>query len=219
MQIGLTLAVFLPGLVIGALTRSLGQAILTVVGIFLAFLAMSWFTEGFSDGRMTGPSAVSDTAQLLVYLLCATGVLLWQFARRQTWRSRGIVFACAVMLFAIAKLAPDGKYVENEYSLVEDNQAPAVVSWRSSDLDTRNRGVWPDLSGIVSLHIPLKISGMAEKNVVLFNGMKLTLTTPEGVAWTRGWRATYSEVWPEDEGSELSYEQRREPQWMRPAES
>jgi len=210
MQIGLAFALFLPGLVIGALTRSLGQAILTVAGIFLAFLTMSWLTEGFSDRKMTGPSALSGAALLLVYLLCATGVLLWQFARRETWRSRGIVFACAVILIAIANIAPDGKYVENEYPLVEGNQAPAVVSWRSSDLDTTNRGIWPDVSGDVSITIPLKISGIAENNVVLFNGMKLTLTSPEGVAWTRGWRATYSEVWPEDEGSELSYEMKRQ---------
>jgi hypothetical protein len=40
--------------------------------------------------------------------------------------------------------------------------------------------------------------------------MKLTLTTADGVAWTRGCRAVYSEVWPEDERSELSYEMKRQ---------
>jgi hypothetical protein len=65
------------------------------------------------------------------------------------------------------------------------------------------------VSSGVSLHIPLKTSGIAAKNVVLFQGMKLTLTTPDGVAWTRGWRTVYSEVWPEDERTELSYEMKR----------
>jgi hypothetical protein len=210
MQIGLAIALFLPGLIISALTRTLGQAILTVVGIFLAFLGAAWLAGGFSDSAMTGPSPVSDTIQLLIYFLCATGVLLWQFARRQTWQSCGIVFVCVAILVVIANIPPDGKNVENEYRLVESNQAPIIVNLRSPDLDTTIRGISPDLSSDVSFQIPLKISGIAERNVILFNGLKLTLTIPDGGTWTRGWRATYGEVWPGDERSELSYEMKRQ---------
>jgi len=60
------------------------------------------------------------------------------------------------------------------------------------------------------IQLPLKISGIAEKSVVLFQGMKLTLLlTPDGVAWTRGWRTAYSDAWPEDERHDVSYEMKR----------
>src|SRR5882762_5642281 len=206
-QIGLALVLFLPGLVLAALTKSLGQAFLTVVGIFLALLALSWLTNGFSGGKMAGPSRLSDATQFVVYSLCITGVLLWQFAYRRTWQARGIVCLCVVFVVVIANIASDEKYVENEYPLVEGDRAPAIVSLRSFNLHAV--GIWPELLSDMPLQIPLKISGIAEKSVVLFQGMKLTLTTPDGVAWTRGWRTVYSDAWPEDERHDVSYEMKR----------
>src|SRR5215470_13056220 len=87
------------------------------------------------------------------------------------------------------------------------SEAPAVVGWGSTNSIRSN--AWPNLARETFLHIPLKFSGLPERNVLLVNGMKLTLTAPEGTAWTGGWKSAYTEVWPETGDREMTYAMKR----------
>jgi hypothetical protein len=209
MQLGLGCVFFLPSLLLGALTRSLGQAAISAAAIVPALLAAVWLVVSSRGFAMTEPPTVFDEIQNILFWLFPIGVLLWQFARRRTWHSRGILFAGIAIMIAAGNTAPDGKYVENEYPQVESNRAPAILSLRSPAAQAGNRGFWRDFANEVQIGIPLRTSGVADGSVVLIQGMKLTLTTPDGAVWTRGWRIAYSAVWPGDERKDLIYEMTR----------
>src|SRR5215469_9964199 len=90
MQVGLAAALFLSAFLLAALTRNLAQSILTIVALFVAFYAaMSIFVDNGSSSSMSGPGFVPDSVQSSLSLLFTVGLLLWQFAFRRTWQSRG----------------------------------------------------------------------------------------------------------------------------------
>ena len=56
------------------------------------------------------------------------------------------------------------------------------------------------------MNIPVNISGVAPRTVVLLNGMKVVVDAPQDSRWSRGWKRQYGEVWPEDRRKDLTYE-------------
>jgi len=207
MQAALVLTLFLSAFLLGALTRNLAQAILTIVALFVAFFTgVRLFADGFSLS-LSGPGLVPDSIQSGLSFLFTIGLLLWQFAFRRTWQSRGLLCLGVALVAILASLPGDKNYVENTYPLVKDNQAPARIelNFPAQGQKAGKEERWSEFIPEVYLHVPLKISGLAPGGQLSFEGMKLTLTASDGAVWTKGWRSIFAQVWPEDEAVELTY--------------
>jgi hypothetical protein len=214
LQAGLAVMLFLSAFSLGALTRNLAQAILTIVGLFVVlYAAMSIFLDSGSSSPMSGPGFVPDSIQSGLRLLFAVGLLLWQYAFRKTWQSRGLLCLGVAFVALLASLPGDKNYVEKTYPLVRQGQAPARIelNFRSPEQKEANLEGWSELLPEVNLRIPLKTSGLAPGSMLMVRGMKLTLTRSDGAVWTQGWRYAYAQAWPEDEVmNDLAYGMKRQ---------
>ena len=212
LQAGLAVTLFLIAFLLASLTRNLAQAILTIVGLFAALYVGVRLFAGESGSSMSGPGPVSGNVVWYLLLLFTVGLLLWQFAFRRTWQSRGLLCLGVAFVALLASLPGAKNYVETTYPLAKDNQSPARIEMnlRSPDEESAKEERWSEFTLEVPLRIPLKISGLTPGSRLSFEGIRLTLAAPDGAVWTRGWRASYGQVWPEDEALELTYGMKRE---------
>ena len=207
LQAGLALTLFPIAFLLGALTRNLAQAILTIVVFFVALFATVRLLAYDSSNPMSGSGPVPDSLQVGFMLFLGVSLLLWQFAFRKTWQSRGLLCLIAAFVATVANLPGAKNYVETTYPLAKDNQTPAKIEMnlRSPDQETVDSNRWSEFVPEVSLRIPLQISGLPPGSRLSFDGLKLTLTGPDGAVWTKGWRTSYVQAWPEDATVELTY--------------
>ena len=215
LQVGLAVSLVLIAFLLGSLTRNLAQAILTTVAFFVAaYSGIRFVVDEYGDGgAMTGPGFVPGSIEGPFWLLCAAGLLLWQYAFRRTWQSRGVLCAGAVLAVLVANLPGPTNYVESTYPLVTGEKVPAKIEMnlRTADKEDGNEDRWPEFAPVISLRIPLKISGLAQGSMLMVQGMKLTLTAPDGAVWTNGWRYSYAQAWPGGEFiSDLTYGMKRQ---------
>src|SRR5262249_25858933 len=119
LQLGLAIFLFLPSLALGAVTRSLGQALLGVLFAFVLFVGMFSLFEKIPSYSMESAAETTSVVQGLLAFDSLIGAVGWQYARRRTSASRGVLFGAIAAIGFLGLVTPYGKYVETKYPLVE----------------------------------------------------------------------------------------------------
>ena len=70
----------------------------------------------------------------------------------------------------------------------------------------RDINPWSDALPGVYLHVPITVSGVAPRTMVMVDAMKITTDALQDSRWSHGWKYQHVELWPEDELKSLSYE-------------
>ena len=211
MQLGLLFSLFLGVFILASLTKGLGQAVVVIASIAGIAIASSWLAFDSGVSEMSVPSSPGsshvDFSQLFFIALFLL-VLLWQFARRRTWLARFAVAAIIAVTALLAAYVPNNGSIEAAFPLRESASAPVDLSL--GKLDTRSNAGWlPFREKITSLVIPVRVSDIPEGTVVQLNGIKLTLTSDNGLTWTGGWQSSYQEFWPGQNSTNLGYSMKR----------
>jgi hypothetical protein len=106
MQIALALILFLPAVALASLTKSLGQAFIVLL---IVFVLISTITSQLSRVPSSGMSSAVDglgEIKSVVMLGAIVGAAGWQYARRKTWSSRGLLVAGAILVILISAFTP-----------------------------------------------------------------------------------------------------------------
>lgn len=209
MQVTLGLILFLPSIALGSLTKNLWQAVLAVV---LAFVVIVGATNLLQRVPSSGMSSSIDEAQSvatgLLMLASFVGAVTWQFARRKTWRSRGVLLAGPVLLGSLAALIPYARFVERKYAIAASalpQFTPGIVHPKAKKRDNR----WDFLSEVY-LSIPVSVSGIAPGHMVRLDGMRVFLEIPANPTWDPGWKPQRTNLWAENQQTKLTFSMKRE---------
>jgi hypothetical protein len=210
LHLGLAIFLFVPSLALGSVTKNLEQALLGAAAVFLTISALVWLSQGVPSSSMSSAAEITGEAQGLLLFASIIGAAGWQYARRKTWASRGVLLAGIAALALIGALTPYARFVERKYPLVEGSDSPAKFTARVVPAHAKKRNDPIDSSSDVYLTIPLGISGVAPGKVVVLEGIKAVIETPSGTRLDPGWRAQWTDIWAEDEQKDVSYELKRD---------
>jgi hypothetical protein len=210
MQMGLGVFLFLPGMALGSLSKNLAQALLGVVAVILTLYGFTWILQNVPSSSMSSAAEITETVEGLLLFSAVIIAVVWQYASRRTWTSRGVVFGAFAAIGLLGMATPYGKFVQRKYPLIEMSESPARITAGAILTGARKRGTWtPNRLPEVYLQIPFEVSGMATDRVVRLDGIKLVIETPEGHRLDRGWRSTRGPLWPEGGRQNAFYELKR----------
>jgi len=205
-QFALGLVLFLPSVALGSLTKGLGQAL---IGILVAFFAVWAVLAGMEKIPSIDMSSAVGGLEEITGLLAIGSIIgsaSWQYARRKTWAARGLLLGGCALIVLISALTPYARFVERNYPLIEDSDAPAhfVVGILKPHLKKQNARL--DSEPNVYFRIPLLVSGIADKHVVILEGTKATMGTPSGAILDHGWKSQWTRMWKEDQEETILFE-------------
>jgi hypothetical protein len=206
MQLALAMVLFIPAVALASLTKSLGQAFIALLIAFVGISATFSLLAKVPDSSMS--SAVEGLGEISGVLVMASiiGAAGWQYARRITWASRGLLVAGAAAVVLITALTPYGMFVNRKFPLLESKDAPAQISVGVLPKSAKKPPVWFDRINEIPLTIPIRVSGVGTGRVVFIQGIKLTLETPSRAKWEPGWKQQWIPLWPEDSQNQISYQ-------------
>src|ERR1017187_570553 len=195
MQLTLTATVVLPPAAVAALTRTLVQFVIAILGLFAGLLFLSAIAGTGMRGTLYQSTELAWTAGILLPLLCSAPallVLVLQLRARNRLVSAGAGIALIVLMQYTGGLSRQlGTAVQSR--LFGQNGAASVTGV----LVVLNMGgiqpdpKHPDPDG-VTLAVPLRVVNIPAGETAAPEIVELTLETPAGRRWSSGWIAAAS---------------------------
>ncbi len=210
LPLSLAVVVFLPSVALGGLTRNLWQAVLAVVLALVTVSAVSSLLDRIPSHSMSSDvQELGGGASVALVLASIIGAVGWQFARRRTWASRGLLVTGPALVALLSAVTPYAKLVEKEYPLPEANVVPAhFTPVLPSPPAKKGKDSFYD-SGSVYLRIPLMVSGIPSGHAVQIDGIRVSIETAGSAKWDPGWKSQWTQLWNENEQTDISYEMKR----------
>jgi len=204
LQLSIPCALILFMILLACLTRNLGQALLTL-GILLAVVIfIAWISSQMPDQGMHRYSELSQGISDAVLLGTLLFAVAWQFARRRTWQSRGLICLALLLNSGIGGLLPENQ-IERISPLISLKDAPVQVSLRPFELRHNSLRRWDDPADNVTLALPVNVSGVAPGTLLSIDGVNVKADSPDASHWSRGWKSQSGQIWTEDERKTLYY--------------
>jgi hypothetical protein len=186
----LTGTVILPLAAIATVTSNFARMTLTLLGIFLGFIAvvaLSSVNPVFRDDPLAS-HLINRLCFILATLAFSTAIVL-QYALRRVWLSRGLLLALPVLLYAVSFLA--SRYsqanMDRVYSI-----GPTGAAVRFSYIPmTWNEGTSSSgMAGpMVPVQVTLSVAGVAEGEAYLVDSVRGEVIAPNGAHWTSPWQS------------------------------
>jgi len=195
-------------LALGSLTRSLAQALLGVGIAVIILIAAVWLESSLSHNTFGGSSKTLDALESFFVFAPFVLAPLWQFARRKTWTSRGILAGSLAAAYLLSFI-PSASHPEQSYTLIAANDAPVHLTIPTIPEPEKTRNDWPDRVRTVPLNIPINASGATPGTVVLIDGINIAADSSEDSRWSTGWSPQRVEIWPGEQRLNLGYSAKR----------
>jgi hypothetical protein len=209
MQLVLVTLLILPIAALATVTASVGQMV-------LALLAIGAYIAGVAALASYVPSASfssgSEGLQAAILIGACLAVVVWQYARRRTNKSRALLVGAAAAILIIVVATPYRTLVAHEYPLAAAGQQQLVQLALDPEKPPAP-DIAPDREKIeksVEIRLPLTVSGIAEGAAVSVDGAMLTVQSPDGLRWNSGWKRSYLHVLPNQPRSHLDFEMKKD---------
>jgi len=193
LQLLWTLFLFLPAFALGAITSNIGQAVLVVIGVILYLVLISELSREVPQPfSLAGdPPVILETS---LGLATAAAVVLLQYSRRRTRKSRLFVVGLAITVPLIAAVTPYSRLIDRAYPPAAAGHPPPV----QLSLGPKEKPA-PAFapSDSVAVVIPLDFSGLQENSIVTLDGALTTIEGPGGERWNSHWRYAGNYLLPE----------------------
>jgi hypothetical protein len=191
----------LPLVAIAAVTSNFARMTLVILGILLSIVAIIALAFRIDLEWMTLPW---ETGVDLTVLICFCGAaIVSQYSTRKTRASLLLLFAVPVLYFFIGGLiVPSQALVDRSYPLsTSAAAAPAQFIYSPSELSGFNNllATTARLPRQVSIQIPLEVSGIADRSVVIPDAIKATVETAGGFRWDSAWQLLFGRNISSDE--------------------
>jgi hypothetical protein len=190
-SVWMLLALNLPCLALGTLTRNLAEAIGASLAVFLGFFLFSAYIVEAPPTLWTGVFWVTESAQVAWGLVAVAIILVLQYRRRKTTLARW-TFGAATFVwifvqflpwrtaFAIEERLSRQPEVANSIRIAFEQDLVRVPGLSGSSLATHSFGNRRERE--VSLSIPMRIDGLSKDSILMAEKVTLHLTEPGGKA-------------------------------------
>ena len=202
-QLMLLVILTLPALVVACSTRTIGQASLVVLGLFLALFGIASLMLVFPSLQFSPDNF--DDLMAIITLVGAVSVVLIQFAFRKTRISWCIIAACLASYAVLFLLAGNASIQNRGMPLpTAAHPLPAKLTFDLNASFQHQPGEQLDSYGLgPQLELPFLLGEIPADSVVQIYGIKLDLDLPSGEHWTSYWHSSAeilvpgrTRVWP-----------------------
>ena len=198
-----TFFLVLPFFALATVTASFAKTTLTVLAILLGFVGIEILSSILYTFHVTSSNTGVDISSSLLAVICAV-VPVVQYATRRVWLSRLLLLVLPVSMFVMSFVSPDAVIIYKNYPRGTGSQASPLQFALDTDLGDQGTARWDRSSKIVSLNIPLKVSGIREGTAVQLDNVMLSIDAPNGLRWTSPWQSAYGRrSLPETPASEV----------------
>jgi hypothetical protein len=197
---------------IGLLTlliAALAAVTATVVQFGLALLVVVLYLVGM--GSLSGQipsssfsSSIGDAVQTVLLIVTPLAVILLQYSRRKTAKSRLLIVGFAAVLLLILVATPYRTVVAHQYPRLQAGQQPPMqLALMPPDKQT-DGSVSADEKE-VQIQIPFTVSGIADDSIVTVSGVMVAIDAPDGLHWNSGWRSPGWSLFHENKAAPISF--------------
>lgn len=181
------LFVFLPTLTLAVVTASIGQFVLTVLGALVYLIAIAALVSKVPNIGVDGANGIPFSITTYGAYAAVILVVLWQYARRSTVRSRGVLVGLAAAIPILFAVTPYRAVIAHIYPPTVQGAAPPVqLAFDPAKPASLKGGYYEE--DMVHIRLPLLVSGLAEGSVVTVSGTLLRIEAPGGPQWDSGWQ-------------------------------
>jgi hypothetical protein len=184
----------LPVLALASVTRSLTEAAVSMLGLFLLVICWELPVKGATGGSPLGPAGDSGIAwipealRLLLYVFASAAILSMQYFHRWTRRSRIVLVAAALLclttellpwrlVFGLQELASgppsDAPGIGVEFDSAATRYKPPVTSDATKDASAANA------TDAVALYLPLMVRGLPAGDLLKVDRAVVWVRSPE----------------------------------------
>jgi hypothetical protein len=182
----LTAVLILPVVALAAITHNFARLTLVVLGTIIPIVCIRWLASGFPNTHISTP--FGDSLALLLFICGCIAIVLLMYAGRRRRAAWLVLASTLAVLTALACAVPDQALVNGRYPQerspgidlrsVHDNAAAAVASVASGPRD-------------VVIKIPILVSGIPPRTMMIPEDVKATLEAADGSRWTSFWEPIY----------------------------
>jgi hypothetical protein len=188
----------LPLVAIASVTSSFARMTLTLLGVFVAFIAFQaitslanshWTLDTHAYWAFSAEPALGGRISIALEAAVLAAAIVLQYARRTVWRSRWLLIALPLLLLAVSFFSSKYKQaqINRIYSIAQTGAAiqltysPARASYETASFKTSPRAQIP-------IKIPLAESGVSNGFMVLIDALRIELNAPNGLHWESQWQ-------------------------------
>ena len=187
LQLEFVLFVTFPTAVIAAMTETPVQWVLTVVGLFVYGMALSWFPWDGLPATFEGQENVAGILGLAIVVPALGFALVWQYARRKVWTAR-IALGIAALAVPLVILIASTPFVRAIAYPRSSGATPIQLSIPPAMDDGKIEYKRTDGFGEeTNIEIPIRSVSVDPDAIVDIDGMRITLTGDNGWRWQSDW--------------------------------
>ena len=206
MQVILWISLLLPVAALATVTSTLGQILIMLLagGVYLIGVAVlgSQMPTGFSTSE-----SVFNLLSSVVVIGGGLTIILWQYSRRRTAHSRGLLAGCAALIPAMMVAIPYGSLIDRDFPMLASGQPSPVQLSFDASRGTPKGG--PEAGKEVNIFLPMLAAGVADDSVVAITGEKAVVEGPDGFHWSSGWIGTYRAAYPWSSRADTGFQMKR----------
>jgi len=193
----------LPAFVVASITRTIGQATLVVLGLFLVLLGIASLDFVFPSLNFSADNY--DNIQMIIVFVAVVSVIVVQFAYRKTRFSWCIIAASISATLALVFISGNPELQNRSMPLpTAAHPLPVKLTFDSSVSFQHQPGEQLDSFGLdPNLELPFLLDGIPENSLVQIAGVKLDFDLSSGEHWTSYWHSASeilvpgrTRVWP-----------------------
>lgn len=183
-------AIVLPLTALATVTSSFARMTLTLLGIFVGFIAVAAIAAFASNNQPSAPSShVGGNIGLAIALLGFAAAVVLQYALRRVWLARGVLLALpvflAVILFAASKY--DQAQMGRIYPVTQ-GAAPFQLAYDPDPHSTSTSGFAASARAMVPISFRMAETGVEEGYAIIPEAIRAQITAPDGSHWESEWQ-------------------------------
>ncbi len=187
---------------VAAVTASVVQFGLALLVVVLYLVGMVSLSEQIPSSSFS--SSIGDAVQTALLIATPLAVILLQYSRRKTAKSRLLIIGFAAVLLLILVATPYRAVVAHQYPRLEAGQQPPV-QLALLPPNKQTLGSAPADEKEVQIEIPFSVSGIDDDSIVTVNGVMVAIEAPDGLRWNSGWRSLGWSLFRENKGAGISF--------------